>query len=154
MTVHPHYCAMTNRVLSTICIGAVAWSAALIPVIAAQPTPAPMASAAPAATATPDAAIMARAKEWLRRLQTGDIDRSQLDGAMNSALTADVVKQVSAKFGPLGDPQSFTYDGQQPVQGDMTAYVYRVTFKSATLNEVFVLHNDGKIAGIQLPPAQ
>ncbi len=120
--------------------------------VADAPTSSPnvMASAAPDASP----AVTARAKEWLHRLQTGDIDRSQLDEKMNALLTADTVKLIIGQFGPLGDPQSFTPLGQQPVAGDMTAYVYRVVFKTATLNEVFVLDKDGKIAGIQFPPAQ
>jgi hypothetical protein len=87
-------------------------------------------------------------------MQTGDIDRSQLTAAMNADLTPDAIKQISEKFGPLGDPQSFTLLGQQSVAGDETAYVYRVVFKTTTLNEVFVLDKDGKVAGIQFPPAQ
>ena len=123
--------------------------------VRAQTTaPAPAASASPASAQAADPAIIARAKEWLHRLQTGDIDRSQLTAKMNEALTPDVIKQISAKFGPLGDPQTFAPLGQQSVPGDMTAYVYRVTFKSTTLNEVFVLDKDGKVAGVQLPPAQ
>jgi hypothetical protein len=87
-------------------------------------------------------------------MQTGDIDRSQLTATMNADLTPDVIKQIRAKFGALGDPLSFTPLGQQSVADDETAYVYRVVFKTTTLNEVFVLDKDGKVAGIQFPPAQ
>jgi hypothetical protein len=73
---------------------------------------------------------------------------------MNAALTPDTVKQISSKLGPLGDPQSVTSLGQQSVGDGMTAFVYRVAFKSTTINEVFVLDSDGKVAGIQFPPAQ
>lgn len=73
---------------------------------------------------------------------------------MNAALTPDLVKQTSAQVGPLGDPQSFTPVGQQSVAAGVTAYVYRVVFKTTTLSEVFALDNDGKIAGIRLVPAQ
>lgn len=125
-----------------------------VTVSAVEPTPSPSAAASPASGQDAGAAVAARAKEWLHRLQTGDIDRSQLTDAMNAALTPDVIKSLSSKFGPLGDPQSFTFAGQQLVQGDMTAYVYRVVFKSTMLTEVFVLDKDGKVAGIQFPPAQ
>jgi hypothetical protein len=87
-------------------------------------------------------------------LQIGDIDRSQLTATMNADLTPDVIKQISQKFGPLGDPQSFEPLGQQTVAGDETAYVYRVVFKTETVNEIFVLDKEGKVAGIQFPPAQ
>lgn len=120
----------------------------------ASPTPAPSPVASPA-NADTGTEVAARAKEWLHRLQTGDIDRTQLDAAMNSALTPDVVKQAAAKFGPLGDPQSFAFVGSQPVGGDgAVAYVYRVVFTSVTLDEVFVVNKDGKIGGIHFPPAQ
>jgi hypothetical protein len=87
-------------------------------------------------------------------MQTGDIDRSQLTDEMNTDLTPGVIKQISDQFGPLGDPQSFTPLGEESVAGDETAYVYRVVFKTKTVNEVFVLDKTGKVAGIQFPPAQ
>jgi hypothetical protein len=134
---------MMTRILGTVC---------LLAVLLAGAGPAGAQSASP--SPTPD--VAARAKEWLHRLQTGDIDRSQLTDTMNTALTPDVVKEIVAKYGPLGDPQSFTFLGQQPAPQDatMTVYVYRVAFKSTTLNEVFVLDKEGKIAGVQFPPAQ
>lgn len=117
-----------------------------------SPSPSAAASAASAQGAGAD--IATRAKDWLHRLQTGDIDRSQLTDKMNVALTQDTIKQISSQLAPLGDPLSFTPLGQQSVAGDMTAYVYRVVFKTTTLNEVFVLDKDGKVAGVQFPPAQ
>jgi hypothetical protein len=109
-----------------------------------------------AQTAPPDPNpdITARAKDWLHRVQTGNIDRSQLDATMNNALTPDLVKQASGQLSPLGDPVTFTFVSTQPVRDDITAYVYHATFKSGALNEVFALHKDGKIAGIQFTPAQ
>lgn len=101
----------------------------------------------------PNPAITARAKDWLHRVQTGDIDRSQLDAAMNTAFTPDLVKQTSDQLGPLGDPLTFTFL-KQAVSGDVTSYVYQVTFKSGALNEIFALDKDGKIAGIRFSPAQ
>jgi hypothetical protein len=122
-------------------------------VSAATGTPSPSPSASAAAQGA-EADPASRAREWLHRMQTGDIDRSQLTATMNADLTPDVIKQISEKFGGLGDPLSFTPLGQQSVADDETAYVYRVVFKTTTLNEVFVLDKDGKVAGIQFPPAQ
>jgi hypothetical protein len=119
------------------------------------PSPAPSATASAAAPAqSPYADPATRAREWLHRMQTGDIDRSQLTDEMNTDLTPGVIKQISDQFGPLGDPQSFTLLGEESVAGDETAYVYRVVFKTKTVNEVFVLDKAGKVAGIQFPPAQ
>lgn len=108
-------------------------------------------SASPAPSATPDP-IAVRAQEMLHEFQTGKVDRTQLDTQMNAAMTDDVLKQVQAKFAPLGDPQQFTFSGKQAVQGDNTAYVYRVTFKSGTFNEVFALDKAGKVSGFYLLP--
>ncbi len=109
-------------------------------------------SASPAPGAVADPAITARAKEWLHRVQTGDIDRAQLDSQMNALLTPALTKQISSKFGPWGDPVTFAYVGKQTVQGDNTAYVYHVVFKANACNEIFVLDKDGKVSGFQLPP--
>lgn len=121
---------------------------------AASPAPAAAGTSAPAATVDP--AITARAKAWLHRLQTGDVDaaaRQELDSKMNALLTPTMVKAVSAKLSPLGDPVSFTYVGMQPVE-DNIAYVYRVRFKTLAIPEVFVLDKEGKVSGIQFPPGQ
>jgi hypothetical protein len=112
-------------------------------------SPAPAAAAAAAA----DPAIMARAKEWLHRIQTGDIDRTQLDSKMDSLLTPTMTKQISSTFGPWGDPVAFTYVGKQTILGDNTAYVFHVVFKANACNEIFVLDKDGKISGLRLPAA-
>jgi hypothetical protein len=132
---------MKMRILGMIC---------LVMVLVGVAAPAGAQSASP--SAAPD--VAARAKEWLHRIQTGDIDRSQLTDQMNAALTPDVIKNLSSQLGPLGEPQSFTFVGQQSVPGDITAYVYSVTFKSTTLTEVFALDKDGKVAGIRFPAAQ
>ena len=119
---------------------------------AASPSPAP----SPAATGTPATTVdetMARAKEWLHRLQTGDIDHGQLDAKMNALLTADMAKKIAAQFGPLGDPTAFPYVGQQEYAPGAMSYIYRVVFKSTVLNEVFSIDATGKISGIQFPPA-
>lgn len=136
----------------TVGILAVALSAG-VPVtsLAQSASPQPAATALPSAAA--DATVMPRAKEWLHRLQTGDIDRAQLSDKMNAALTPDMAKQAAAKFGPLGDPKSFTYSGQQ-AHGDDTAYMFRVTFASGAYDEVFVINAQGKVDGLFLPPAQ
>jgi hypothetical protein len=60
-------------------------------------------SSAPSAAATDaDAAVAARAKDWLHQIQTGKIDRSQLTDKMNAALTDSMLAQVSAQLAPLG----------------------------------------------------
>lgn len=126
-----------------------------IPAYAEQsPVPAPVPTeSATSVPADTEASIAARAKDWFHRLQTGIIDRSQLTPQVDSLLTPDLIKQLVTQLGPLGDPVSFTFVGKQSIQG-MTAYVYRVTFKSGTFNEIFVLDKNDKVAGIRALPAQ
>ncbi|HET6894974.1 MAG TPA: hypothetical protein VFH72_06290 [Candidatus Baltobacteraceae bacterium] len=130
---------------------------AIAPQVARANTDAsPAPSAAASAPASGDPAIMAQAEAWLARLQSGHVDkaaRSQLDSQVNTLLTPAVIQAVAAKFGPLGAPVSFTYVGKQAVKDNM-AYVYRITFKSTTMNEVFVLDKNGKVSGIQFPPSK
>ena len=145
---------MRLHVMGLVSILSVLLGVGAIRAAMADTSPSPSASASAASVQSTGADTAARAKDWLHRFQTGDIDRSQLNEKMNAVLTPDVIKQISEKYAPLGDPESFTPLGQQSVPVDMTAYVYRVVFKTATLNEVFVLDRDGKVAGIQFPPAQ
>lgn len=105
----------------------------------------------PAAGEDPN--VTARAKEWLQRMQTGDVDRSQLDAQANSLLTADVVAQAKREFSPVGTPTSFQYAGKKQAQG-YTTYEYRVVFKDSVAKWLFVFGPDGKISGLRLTPWQ
>jgi hypothetical protein len=116
---------------------------------AASPAAAP--SAKPAAL-TGDAAVAARAKAWLGRLQKGDIDRSQLTPEMDAALTAEVIANLRDHFGPLGPPQSFALKGKNAL-GGITGYVFRVAWAGGTADFTFAVDDaSGKIAGLTLRP--
>jgi hypothetical protein len=142
---------MARLFLGTIAFIALALAVAS-PLSAASPSPA--ASASPAPGPTVDPAITAKAKEWLHRFQTGDLDRSQLSSQMNTALTSDVVKQLKDELAPLGDAQSFKITSQQSLGEGITAYVYSVTFKSSSINEIIAFDASGKISGFRLTPVQ
>lgn len=124
----------------------------------AMPAPPPAAPGAPAspdgmAPAAPsvDPAIATRAKDWFRRLQTANVDRSQLDDTMNSALTDAELKQVAAEYGPLGEPTTFTFVEKRHI-GANTGYRFRATFKAATIDWLFALDDGGKISGLRFVP--
>ncbi len=154
------------------CLASVAFAFVTAPqhVSAQAPAPSPgpsmgsAASAAPNASASPagltggspapvaDPAVTARALEWLHRLQTGSIDRSQLNGAVNSLLTDTLAKSVAAQVGPLGMPTAFALFDRRSVAGT-TAYMYRATFASSSLYFVFGLDQAGKISGLRFLPA-
>ena len=120
----------------------------------AQPDPnATHAAPVPERTTPPeDPAVTVRAKEWLHRAQTGTFDRAQLESQMNTAITADGVKQASASLTALGKPTTFTYTDTLPSGTNLKTYIYRVTFPSRQMNWLFTLDGDGKIAGFYLQP--
>jgi hypothetical protein len=105
----------------------------------------------PTASISPDAAVMVRAKDWLHRLETGDIDRTQLSPQMSAFLTPDRAKQFAAQIGVLGDPTSFTFVSKQTM-GGYTVYTYRAAFKGGVFNETFAIDSAGKIGGLRLSP--
>jgi hypothetical protein len=126
-------------------------AALLIATSAAAPQPAgsPEASAAPAAA---DQSTLAMAKEWFARMQTGDIDHSQLNDSANMSLDADSVKEISAQIAPLGAPVEFVQQHVGTLNGS-TAYTYLLTFKNGTkLSFILLLDGNGQIAGISVQP--
>ncbi len=134
-----------------------------LPVAApAQPAPsaapsatAPGASPAavpPAPLATEEPGITARAKDWFSRIQTGNLDRTQLTAQASAAFTDAVVKNVAAQIAPLGAPAAFTFVDKKTI-GDNTAYTYKLTFASTALYYIFVLDIAGRISGLRLVPA-
>jgi hypothetical protein len=125
---------------------------AVIP--ASAQTAAPSALPSPSPSATPSAApsAYARAKEWLHRVQTGDLDRKQLTDKMNAAITPDSLKTVSAQMAAYGEPVSMVLQGVR-TEGDTTFYDYLVTFKGAKLEYFFDVDKDGKISGLGFRPA-
>ncbi|MBV8726957.1 MAG: beta-lactamase family protein [Candidatus Eremiobacteraeota bacterium] len=110
-------------------------------IVPVHPTPAP----------NEDLSITARAKEWIRRVQTGKIDRAQLSTAMSTALTPELVAGAKAQFRRLGPTRMLTYLGKT-VQGSSTAYVYRVDFGSDSLNMILSIDATGKIDGLLFRP--
>lgn len=114
-------------------------------------SPAPAVSPAAIASATP----AVRAKEWLHRLQTGTIDRTQLTDKMSTLLTDATAATLAGQIGPLGEPLSMTPYQTKVVAGD-TAYVYKVEFANdTTLYFIFVLDTaSGKISGLRFSNAE
>ena len=125
-------------------------AAVLIASVAAVPQAA--ASQGAAAPAAVDQSKLALAKEWFARMQTGDIDHSQLSDSGNMSLDADTVKDISSQVAPLGAPVTFVQQ-QVGVQNGSTSYAYLLTFKDGTkLSFVMLLDGSGKIAGISVQP--
>ncbi len=98
-----------------------------------------------------DPAITARAREWLHRMQTANIDRLQLDARMNGILTKTKIAQIAAALSPLGEPTNFTF--LRKLQNKTgTAYVYGATFKAHPAMWLFSLDSAQKINGLVIRP--
>jgi D-alanyl-D-alanine carboxypeptidase len=111
-------------------------------------------SAAVALKAAPgeDPAVTARVRDWIARLETGNLDRSQLDAEMNKALTPQLVGSVEKQLAMLGTPQQLIYRGKASLGAKATLYTYRAVFSAATFTLYFAVNSAGKIAGIRLAP--
>jgi hypothetical protein len=90
--------------------------------------------------------VLALAKEWLRRIQTASIDRSQLNDTVTLQLTPELVRHEQAALRPYGEPISFRFDSSGPIPG-ATGYNFIVTCTNGTLVESIALDSKGKIAG-------
>lgn len=132
---------------------ALALAAALLPVAAV----AQMSSPTPSAVATPNVptAVTTRAKEWLHRLQSAQIDRTQLTLQMATLLTDAQARTLAEKIQPLGAPLSFLPTKVEQIAGN-TSYVYEVDFANDTMVYfIFTLEDkSGKISGLRLTPSE
>ncbi len=98
-----------------------------------------------------DPAVTARVRDWLNRLETGNIDRSQLDATMNAKLTPQLVTAVKQQISILGTPQRLVYLGKTNANG-VTVYDYRAVFSAVSFTLRFGVDRAGKIAGLRLAP--
>lgn len=139
-----------------------------VPSAAGEASPAPAQGApgtsAPAATAPPttgspvpvpapsvEQAVTVRAMDWLHRLQTGDIDRTQITIAFNRVLTPDRVKSIAAQLNSLGKVKSYAFVGQAKSHG-VSGYQYTVEFAAAKYLYLFEVDDKDQVAGILLSP--
>jgi len=98
-----------------------------------------------------DPAVTARVRDWINRLETGNIDRSQLDATMNAKLTPQFVTEVKQQMSILGAPQQLVFLGKSSANG-ITVYDYRAVFPAVAFTLRFAVNRTGKIAGLRLLP--
>lgn len=91
--------------------------------------------------------ITALARQWMHRMQTGEIDRSQLSPAFAKHLTPQMVGGMKDGLSQFGKPTSFVYRGKSAMNGS-TAYRYSVGFKGATVTFTIALDAHGKISSL------
>jgi len=111
----------------------------------------PSAATAIKPAAGEDPAITTRVRDWVNRLETGNIDRSQLGAEMNKVLTPAFLAQVKQQIAVLGAPQQLVYLGKTNGKKG-TVYSYRAVFAVATFTLHFEVDTTGKIGGIWLSP--
>jgi len=155
----------------------VAFFGACVTVVAAaavdqSPSPSPTASAIPSAFASAaasepgsagtdaaspapqadDTTAAARAKEWLGRLQKGQLDRTQLTPDLSAGLQDATVQALSKQLSPLGAPQRIVLRTKHQLAG-VTTWTFRVSWPDQTLDYTFGVENvTGRISALYLRP--
>lgn len=95
-------------------------------------------------------AVVERAREWLDRLATHRIDRTQLTAAFSSYLTDALVAREN--FASLGKPQTMVPISSTVESDGDTMYEFLVRYPHEQYHYRFTVTNDGKIAGLALVP--
>jgi len=98
-----------------------------------------------------DPRIDAQAKEWLGRLTSGSLDKTQMSPEMIAALTPAALKGGQDFLRAAGAVRSIRLAGFTPQSG-FRVYVYRVTAAARDYTFTFVLDGHGKIAGLFVKP--
>lgn len=93
--------------------------------------------------------IRALAQEWLVRLQTGNVDRTQLTADAAKELTPARARASARKALAIGKPRAFVYEGMV-YRGRRFGYSYRLTFAGAVVSFDLLLTESGKIADLEL----
>jgi D-alanyl-D-alanine carboxypeptidase len=102
----------------------------------------------PPTSAHLDNAVVTRAKEWLERLASGKLDRSELTPAFSTYLTDDLVAREN--FASLGRLQAIVPLSSAAEPGGDTLYEFLVSYPRAQYHYEFEVAADGKIDGITL----
>jgi CubicO group peptidase (beta-lactamase class C family) len=97
-----------------------------------------------------DNAIIARARDWLQRLATGRIDRTQLTPAFSAYLSDRVVRE--AGIARLGRVLSIVPVSSAPGAHGETTYEFLVLFKNGERHFRFTVTSDGKIDFLSFTP--
>jgi hypothetical protein len=106
-----------------------------------------------AAAALTDKSVEAMALQWFGRMQSGQIDRTQLTPQYSAQLTSDVVKKTAAylteyKYG--ASPSAAKILRTRTI-GDQTFYDVKLLFpRGDAASLLFGFNAEGKITGIAL----
>jgi hypothetical protein len=99
----------------------------------------------PPAAARVESAIIGRAREWLERLATHRIDRTQLTPAFSAYLSDDLIAR--SNFAALGKIEAIIPIASESAENGDTTYEFLVRFTHEQDHYLFTLAKDGKIDG-------
>ncbi|MBV8500050.1 MAG: beta-lactamase family protein [Candidatus Eremiobacteraeota bacterium] len=102
----------------------------------------------PPATANLDNAVVTRAKEWLERLATRHLDRSELTPTFSAYLSDDLIARED--FAALGPLQTIVPISSSTDPNGDTVYEFLVRYPRAQYHYQFEVTPDGKIDGLTL----
>ena len=102
----------------------------------------------PPATANLDNAVVTRAKEWLERLASGHLDRSELTPSFSAYLSDDLVARED--FAALGPLQTIAPVSSSTESNGDTLYEFLVRYPKAQYHYEFEVTPDGKVDGLSL----
>jgi D-alanyl-D-alanine carboxypeptidase len=102
----------------------------------------------PPRSARMDNAIVERARDWLGRLTTGQIERGELTASFSAYLTDDLVAHDN--FGRLGPLTAIVPLSSTSESNGDTLYEFLVRFRRGQYHYDFELTADGKIDGLRL----
>lgn len=105
----------------------------------------------PFVPSTADKAVVARAREWIGRLEHGDIDRTQLTDALSAAITPDVARSAGTQLQSFGAMKEIAVTGVDE-DGSGRNYGFDVTFAKRTLHLVMGIDATGKISALSIGP--
>lgn len=101
----------------------------------------------PFAPSASQRAAEGRAKEWLGRIERGDLDRTQLTDQMSAALTDAVAHSAAAQLKAYGSLKSFVLVGADE-DASGRSYSFKVKFAKQAVRWVMGVDAQGKISAL------
>lgn len=103
----------------------------------------------PFAPSAADRAVIGRVREWVGRIERGDVDRTQLTDQLSAVITDDTVRSAGAQLKALGALKVVTETG---VDEDASgrSYSFEVAFAKRTVHWIMGIDSTGKISALSI----
>jgi hypothetical protein len=96
-----------------------------------------------------DESVKALALQWFTQMQSGQIDRTQLDATYSAQLRDDAVQQMSRKLKEYGASPMSASVLKSRTTGEQAFYLIKLVFPRGDAAAMLVgFNSDGKITGI------